>query len=311
MEKGKSNLFDDERSKCEIMSQQITEQKKQVIDLQSSLFDLQEQYNELKAQIDKEKGVIDSRLTKLEINTTTGALTGDIERIGLDLSTLSSKQDMLEKKVQQATMNFGGGISGGGSGDGTFTNEELKRLMGKVDQVENGNALLSANLSDTDLKSQLLENTSYDGRQIWKVDNLTHRLQQAVTGKYTALHSAPCYSKRFGYKFCTRLYLNGDGMGKGTHASVFFVVMKGEYDALLPWPFTQRVTFKLINHHDDSASVSETFLPDRNSSSFQQPKKDMNIAAGCPMFITKDSLLNGNFILDDSIYIETNVTAVT
>ena len=32
--------------------------------------------------------------------------------------------------------------------------------------------------------------------------------------------------------------------GKGTHMSMFFVVMRGEYDALLPWPFVQKVHFK-------------------------------------------------------------------
>lgn len=40
---------------------------------------------------------------------------------------------------------------------------------------------------------------------------------------------------------CARLYLNGDGMGKGTHVSLFFVVMRGMYDALLKWPFRQKV----------------------------------------------------------------------
>ena len=36
---------------------------------------------------------------------------------------------------------------------------------------------------------------------------------------------------------CIRAYLNGDGSGYKTHLSLFFVVMKGEYDALLKWPF--------------------------------------------------------------------------
>lgn len=35
----------------------------------------------------------------------------------------------------------------------------------------------------------------------------------------------------------------GDGNGKNTHVSLFFVVMKGDFDALLPWPFQQKVTF--------------------------------------------------------------------
>jgi len=35
--------------------------------------------------------------------------------------------------------------------------------------------------------------------------------------------------------------LSGDGSGKNTHISLFFVVMKGEYDALQTWPFQKKV----------------------------------------------------------------------
>lgn len=49
------------------------------------------------------------------------------------------------------------------------------------------------------------------------------------------------YTAKYGYKVCLRVYLNGDGTGKGTHVSLFFVVMKGDYDALLPWPFRHKV----------------------------------------------------------------------
>ena len=48
---------------------------------------------------------------------------------------------------------------------------------------------------------------------------------------------------------CTRLYLNGDGMGKGTHVSLFFVVMRGAYDALLKWPFRQKVFISSVVHY--------------------------------------------------------------
>lgn len=41
---------------------------------------------------------------------------------------------------------------------------------------------------------------------------------------------------------CLRIYLNGDGTGRGTHLSLFFVVMRGHSDALLKWPFNQKVT---------------------------------------------------------------------
>ena len=34
--------------------------------------------------------------------------------------------------------------------------------------------------------------------------------------------------------------------------SLFFVVMKGEFDNTLQWPFTHKVTFKLINQHQEN-----------------------------------------------------------
>lgn len=55
------------------------------------------------------------------------------------------------------------------------------------------------------------------------------------------------YSSKYGYKMCLRLYLNGDGTGRGTHLSLFFVVMKGKCDALLKWPFSQKVSKCMIS----------------------------------------------------------------
>lgn len=45
---------------------------------------------------------------------------------------------------------------------------------------------------------------------------------------------------------CIRAYLNGDGMGYKTHLSLFFVLMKGEFDALLKWPFEHKISMILV-----------------------------------------------------------------
>jgi TNF receptor-associated factor 2/TNF receptor-associated factor 3 len=45
---------------------------------------------------------------------------------------------------------------------------------------------------------------------------------------------------------CIRAYLNGDGMGYKTHLSLFFVLMKGECDPLLKWPFEYKVSMILV-----------------------------------------------------------------
>lgn len=93
-----------------------------------------------------------------------------------------------------------------------------------------------------DLRFQVLETASYSGTLIWKIRDYQRRKQEALAAKTLSLYSQPFYTGYFGYKMCARVYLNGDGMGKGSHLSLFFVVMRGEYDALLPWPFKQKVS---------------------------------------------------------------------
>ena len=99
-----------------------------------------------------------------------------------------------------------------------------------------------------------------------------------------SIYSPPFYTSRYGYKMCARLYPLGDGIGRSSHISFFFVVMNGENDALLPWPFQQRVTLTLIDQSSAQNAISETFSPDASSSSFQRPRSGMNIASGCPQF---------------------------
>ena len=55
------------------------------------------------------------------------------------------------------------------------------------------------------------------------------------------LRPAAFYTSKYGYKMCLRIYLNGDGTGRSSHLSLFFVVMRGLSDALLKWPFNQKV----------------------------------------------------------------------
>ena len=99
---------------------------------------------------------------------------------------------------------------------------------------------------------------------------------------------------------CLRLYIMGDGIGKGTHLSLFFVVMRGEFDDILQWPFTHKVTFKLINQAG-GRDIVDTFQPDPMSTSFRKPKSDMNIAGGCPQFISHMELERSGFFVNDTI----------
>ena len=176
----------------------------------------------------------------------------------------------------------------------------------RLDRTEHQLALHEIQLSEQDLQIQMLEATSYDGVYLWKIDQYSRRFQEALSGKTLSIYSPPFYVGRFGYKVCARLYPNGDGMGKGTHMSMFFVIMRGEYDALLPWPFIQKVHFKLLDQ-DRIRDAYDAFRPDPQSSSFKRPTSDMNIASGCPTFISHTELRRGGYVRNDTMFVKITV----
>ncbi|XP_039624713.1 TNF receptor-associated factor 3-like [Polypterus senegalus] len=150
---------------------------------------------------------------------------------------------------------------------------------------------------------------SDNGILIWKIEGFSAcvktSLSQSRSTPYS-LYSPAFLSHSFGYKLCCRLYPGGDGMGKGTHVSLFLSVMKGEFDDILPWPFKQKVTFILLDQSGAGQHVKETFIPDPLSGSFQKPKTSINVASGCPQFIKHSVLFNpqSQYLKNDVLYLK-------
>ena len=188
--------------------------------------------------------------------------------------------------------------------------DEIASLRTQITKLEKQIRSKSAELEDRDFRLSLIENSNHDGTMIWKIPQFSQRKADAENGKYTSIFSLPFYTGRYGYKMCLRLYIMGDGIGKGTHLSLFFVVMRGEFDNILQWPFTHKVTFKLINQAG-GRDIVDTFQPDPMSSSFRKPKSDMNIASGCPRFVSHTELERGGFIVDDTIFIKSMIDVST
>ena len=91
--------------------------------------------------------------------------------------------------------------------------------------------LHSSNINQ-EVGSQLTE--YHNGVTLGKIDEFERCQKEAVEGVTFSIYSTPFYTSMQGYQMCTRAYLNGDGLGKGSHLSFFFVIMRGPSDALLP-----------------------------------------------------------------------------
>ncbi|NWR84993.1 TRAF2 factor, partial [Furnarius figulus] len=181
----------------------------------------------------------------------------------------------------------------------------IRGLELKISELHRCLTQKDAGLSSLHKSLLFSEQASYDGIFLWKITDVGRKLQDSVTGRTVGLYSPAFYTAKYGYKVCLRVYLNGDGTGKGTHLSLFFVVMKGDYDALLPWPFRHKVTFMLLDQNNRE-HVIDAFRPDLTSASFQRPVHDMNVASGCPMFLPLAKLQSPRYayVKEDTLFLK-------
>ncbi|CAF1148373.1 unnamed protein product [Rotaria sordida] len=136
--------------------------------------------------------------------------------------------------------------------------------------------------------------------------NFSSRIADSQSEQQTCIYSPPFYSSPTGYKMRARFYLNGDGNARRTHISLFFVLMRSEYNTILRFPFNYKVTFCLYDQTPTEQHIIDSFQPDIKSNSFQRLRSEMNIASGilklCPISAIQQE---GNlYVRDDTIFIK-------
>ena len=184
---------------------------------------------------------------------------------------------------------------------------QLQHVRESIQTIQNSLTQYAIAIDELRLRQDVLDVKTTNGLFIWKIPDIQRRYRDAVDGKTVSLYSPPFYTSPHGYRVCIRTYLNGDGIGKGTHISVFFFIMRSEHDNLLSWPFKQSVRFTLINQKNEAASITEAFAPDLHSPSFQKPEYDMNIASGFPKFARQSILQDENFTQDNIMFLKCQV----
>lgn len=70
-----------------------------------------------------------------------------------------------------------------------------------------------------------------------------------------------------------------------------------------------QVTLMLMDQGPLKKHLGDAFKPDPNSSSFRRPVVEMNIASGCPLFVSQSVLETGSYIKDDTIFIKVRLPA--
>ena len=146
----------------------------------------------------------------------------------------------------------------------------------------------------------------------WRINDIEKILSQAREKRSTVLESSPFYSANHGYKLKLYVYPNGDVTNKHNYLSVFLVIMEGEYDALLPWPFHQRITFILVDQKersDEKKNIVMESTTDPTLSSCAKPVAGNVVkpSIGLARFVTHKNLKTRGYIVNDSLLLQVEV----
>ena len=137
----------------------------------------------------------------------------------------------------------------------------------------------------------------------------------------SSVYTSPIYTSPGGYKMCFRVDGNGNGFGTDSHVSVFAFLMRGEYDDLLPWPFSGKVEIAMLNQlRDKNHCIDSIDFSDLDESS-HVPKRVMHgerapTGYGIYTFVSYsalhyDSGKKCQYLKDDCLYFEFRVYTST
>lgn len=148
----------------------------------------------------------------------------------------------------------------------------------------------------------------------WRISNFSEVLRKAISGEESDIESTPFY--RCGYKCKLNVGPNEDGSededeDEDTYLSIYIIIMKGDYDAALTWPFQKQVTFTLIDQQENAYNRENIVMSLKDTSDlecFGRPVKDENIGTGFPYFVSREKLQERRYIVDDTIFIQVHIT---
>jgi hypothetical protein len=140
----------------------------------------------------------------------------------------------------------------------------------------------------------------------WKIANFTRKLAQAISDNdYGDIESEPFFSSH-GYRIKVSSNTNEGPAGNTGYIGIYIRLMKSDRDGALPWPFTKRYTFVLVDQQDDLSqrqNIEKTVVPE-GETNFKRPRQRENVGYGEHRFVKHSTLRTRQYIRDHAVYIK-------
>ena len=191
------------------------------------------------------------------------------------------------------------------------TEDELKKTKDKLNDTQETFTMKLETIQrrfETNTVMMKNESSVYPWRFLWKVGDFSKILREAKAAERKRIESDPFYTENYGYKLKLQIYPNGFGSAENICLSVFFVLMKGEYDALLKWPFQRKVGFTLIdqrniNDPEKQRNITKGMISSDIIGGYERPIVE-NEGRGLCNFISHKTLNSRRYLVDDTLYIQ-------
>ena len=158
-------------------------------------------------------------------------------------------------------------------------------------------------------------------RFIWKITSFSERSRQAKEGVKKKIESNSFYTGCYGYKLKVFAYPYHTGTiyrSFPPHLSIGIVLMEGEYDDMLPWPFSKKITFTIIDQNKDlkerqnhtdylSPSKPDFFILVRDIFSERPGGKKIVLEDELWKFISHEKLQTRRYIVNDTLFLQVDV----
>ena len=162
------------------------------------------------------------------------------------------------------------------------------------------------------------------GRQncfIWKTKPFSECFRQAKQGVKEMIESDPFYTGRYGYKlkvFAHPCFSRYSLSSRGPPLSIGIFLMEGEYDDILPWPFSKKITFTIIDQNKDikqrkniAKSISPGSLRWVDDMIFsERPREEIKEVKSEPLLMVSQKILQTRrYIVNDTLFLQVDVEA--
>ncbi|XP_065652940.1 TNF receptor-associated factor 5-like [Hydra vulgaris] len=173
---------------------------------------------------------------------------------------------------------------------------QLKQEITKLYHIteENSTEFLALKKSIQQPKEVKVIQHIFKNTQIIKLDQMNLRLLSDEP-----FYTKPVYTTE-GYRFRIKVYTRSTDINK---LAIYFQLLQGDLDDALQWPFTKKIICALKNKDKFFAHTitSNNYLQSSDTSSFDKPNEEYNVAVGFHNFISHEELKQ--FIINNNLFI--------